>query len=93
MLAQPHGVLAGRQVAQPGVIEGLEEHGRRRRAVADIVLLAADHRPQQHSPHVLIPIGKLDDAPGDDPAVVDDFRWLLRPVVNGFDGYHTPNRA
>ena len=70
VLAQAHGVSPGDNVANT-IVENVLEHDRGSRlAVADCHVQSPQHLAEVHSPHVGIAINELDDAPGDNRAIV-----------------------
>ena len=75
--AQPHGVGASGDEAQALAVYRLVKHRRRRGAIADMLMHAPKHLPQQHRADIVRLIGQRDDAPRDYAAIVQEFKLAL----------------
>ena len=75
--AQAHGVAAGGEIAEALIEDGVQEHGRGGRAVAVHFAHAPEQLARHHRTHVNGAVGQLDDAPGDQAAVVQNFGRVM----------------
>jgi hypothetical protein len=86
VVVQTGGVAAGGEVAHTLVEDGVQQDGGGGGAVADLVVELPEDLADEHGADVLVAVGELDDAAGDDPAVVEEFGHLLvEEAVDGDD--------
>ena len=86
MLTQAYGVPAGGDVLQPVVVDRLEDDGSGRGAITAVFVELPEHLPQQHRAHIGIAIGQVADAPGDEPAFVEQLGRFVIQRLTDSDG-------